>query len=129
LKAFTESPRPDPQFELPEETNPTRVHENGGARSGRLSLHDETRDARFDGHEDGEIKGSNDSAEIPTRGFETKRGEFPAPIAKFLGFTLANAGSGRATIEFEADHRHSNPMGTLHGGVLCDIADATMGIV
>jgi uncharacterized protein (TIGR00369 family) len=24
-------------------------------------------------------------------------------------------------------NRHANPMGTLHGGVLCDIADAAMG--
>jgi uncharacterized protein (TIGR00369 family) len=24
--------------------------------------------------------------------------------------------------------RHSNPMGTLHGGILCDIADAAMGL-
>ena len=32
-----------------------------------------------------------------------------------------------ALIEFVADERHANPMGTLHGGVLCDIADAAMG--
>ncbi|MFQ5771237.1 MAG: PaaI family thioesterase, partial [bacterium] len=24
--------------------------------------------------------------------------------------------------------QHANPMGTLHGGVLCDIADAAMGM-
>ena len=24
--------------------------------------------------------------------------------------------------------RHANPMGTLHGGILCDIADAAMGM-
>ncbi|HST60597.1 MAG TPA: PaaI family thioesterase, partial [Longimicrobium sp.] len=27
----------------------------------------------------------------------------------------------------EADERHANPMGTLHGGILCDLADAAMG--
>ena len=27
-----------------------------------------------------------------------------------------------------AGTQHTNPMGTLHGGVLCDIADAAMGI-
>jgi uncharacterized protein (TIGR00369 family) len=27
----------------------------------------------------------------------------------------------------EADERHHNPMGTLHGGVYCDLADAAMG--
>ncbi len=33
----------------------------------------------------------------------------------------------RATVEFEATGRYANPMGTLHGGVLCDVADAAMG--
>jgi uncharacterized protein (TIGR00369 family) len=27
----------------------------------------------------------------------------------------------------EAGERHHNPMGTLHGGVYCDLADAAMG--
>src|SRR5271165_5324666 len=27
----------------------------------------------------------------------------------------------------EADERHHNPMGTLHGDVFCDLADAAMG--
>ena len=74
------------------------------------------------------MNGSNQSVEIPERDFERKHGEFPPAIAKLLGFTLASAESGRATIELEADHRHANPMGTLHRGVLCDIADAAMGI-
>ena len=30
--------------------------------------------------------------------------------------------------ELTADERLANPMGTLHGGVMCDIADAAMGI-
>jgi uncharacterized protein (TIGR00369 family) len=28
----------------------------------------------------------------------------------------------------EAGPQHANPMGTLHGGVLCDVADAAMGM-
>ena len=57
------------------------------------------------------------------------RGELPPPpIAALLGFTLAAVSPGQATIDFEATERHDNPMGTLHGGVLCDIADAAMGI-
>jgi uncharacterized protein (TIGR00369 family) len=57
------------------------------------------------------------------------RGEVPPPpIAQLIGFTLTDAEPGRAVIEFEATPRHANPMGTLHGGVLCDIADAAMGI-
>jgi uncharacterized protein (TIGR00369 family) len=50
------------------------------------------------------------------------------PIGRLLGFSLTAIEPGRARIEFAADARHSNPMGTLHGGVLCDIADAAMGM-
>jgi uncharacterized protein (TIGR00369 family) len=35
---------------------------------------------------------------------------------------------GRAVVTLDAEERHSNPMGTLHGGVLCDVADAAMGM-
>jgi uncharacterized protein (TIGR00369 family) len=56
-------------------------------------------------------------------------GDLPAPpIAQLIGFSLREAEPGLAVIDFEADQRHANPMGTLHGGVLCDIADAAMGI-
>lgn len=54
--------------------------------------------------------------------------EFPAPIGKLLGLTITSSGAGRATVEFGASERYANPMGTLHGGVLCDLADAAMGI-
>ena len=54
-------------------------------------------------------------------------GQFPAPIGKLLGLNLLQAENGTAVIEFVADERHANPAGTLHGGVLCDIADAAMG--
>jgi uncharacterized protein (TIGR00369 family) len=57
------------------------------------------------------------------------RGEAPPPpIATLLGFTLTSAGEGEATIELKVDERLANPMGTLHGGVLGDIADAAMGM-
>jgi uncharacterized protein (TIGR00369 family) len=52
----------------------------------------------------------------------------PAPIATLLGFKLTAVEPGRARVELSADERLANPMGTLHGGVLCDIADAAMGI-
>lgn len=58
-----------------------------------------------------------------------QRGEIPPPpVATLIGFTLAAAEPGRAVIEFTAEERHANPMGTLHGGILCDVADAAMGI-
>ncbi len=57
------------------------------------------------------------------------RGEVPPPpIARLIGFHLTSVRPGEATIEFQATEAHANPMGTLHGGVLCDIADAAMGL-
>src|SRR6266508_2999887 len=52
----------------------------------------------------------------------------PPPIATLIGFTLTAVSPGEAVIELVADRQHANPMGALHGGVLCDIADAAMGI-
>ena len=52
----------------------------------------------------------------------------PPPIAKLIGFKLVSIGSGQAVIEFEATEKHTNPMVTLHGGVLCDVGDAAMGM-
>jgi uncharacterized protein (TIGR00369 family) len=50
------------------------------------------------------------------------------PIAALIGFTLSAVAPGEAVVEFTAGPRHANPMGSLHGGVLCDVADAAMGI-
>lgn len=52
----------------------------------------------------------------------------PAPVAQLIGFRLVQVELGRAVFELEAGPRHANPMGTLHGGILCDIADAAMGV-
>ncbi|MGA2664596.1 MAG: PaaI family thioesterase [Nitrososphaerales archaeon] len=51
-----------------------------------------------------------------------------APVSELIGFRLVEAGRGSAVVELEAGERHRNPMGTLHGGILCDIADAAMGM-
>ena len=57
-----------------------------------------------------------------------QRGEAPPPpIGLLLGFALKEIEPGRAVFEMEADERHHNPMGTLHGGIYCDLADAAMG--
>src|ERR1700704_4866667 len=59
---------------------------------------------------------------------EQSRFIYPQTIAKTLGFRLIEVGLGTATMELMADaHKHANPMGTIHGGVLCDIADAAIG--
>jgi len=52
----------------------------------------------------------------------------PPPIATLIGFKVIAAAPGAATVTLEAGPQHANPMGTLHGGILCDIADAAMGI-
>src|ERR1700726_5336509 len=56
------------------------------------------------------------------------RGEIPLPpIGRLLGFVVKSIEPGHAVFEMEADERHHNPMGTLHGGVYCALADAAMG--
>ena len=57
------------------------------------------------------------------------KGEAPqAPAGRLIGFNLVSIEPASAVIEFEATEAHRNPMGTLHGGILCDIADAAMGM-
>lgn len=56
------------------------------------------------------------------------RGEIPPPpIARLIGLEMVEVAPGRAVFALDADHRHANPMGTLHGGVLCDLGDGAMG--
>jgi uncharacterized protein (TIGR00369 family) len=50
------------------------------------------------------------------------------PLADFLGITFTSQSNGNAVAEFHAQAQYANPMGTLHGGILCDLADAAMGI-
>lgn len=52
----------------------------------------------------------------------------PPPIAKLIGFTISHIEHARSVAEMDSDpQQHANPMGTLHGGVVCDLADAAMG--
>lgn len=56
------------------------------------------------------------------------RGEAPTPpVASLVGLEMVEVGPGRAVFALEAGPRHANPMGTLHGGVLCDLGDGAMG--
>ena len=50
------------------------------------------------------------------------------PVGRLIGFEAKEIAEGRATVTLAAGPQHSNPMGTLHGGILCDIADAAMGM-
>jgi uncharacterized protein (TIGR00369 family) len=50
------------------------------------------------------------------------------PIAELIGFRIEEIGGGRAVGSLRSGPQHANPMGTLHGGVLCDVSDAAMGM-
>ena len=52
----------------------------------------------------------------------------PPPVAELIGIEVVEAGGGACTMSMEAGEQHSNPMGTIHGGILCDLADAAMGM-
>ena len=55
-------------------------------------------------------------------------GEIPgAAVAELIGMRMIAAAPGRVTFELDAGPEHSSPPGTLHGGILCDLADAAMG--
>jgi uncharacterized protein (TIGR00369 family) len=60
--------------------------------------------------------------------FRTKAKTNNVPVARLIGFQVKEITEGRATITLAAGPQHLNPMGTLHGGILCDIADAAMGM-
>jgi len=57
-----------------------------------------------------------------------KVGEVGAPVAELVGFRPTSVEAGKAVFELQAGPQHRNPMGTLHGGILCDVADAAMGV-
>ena len=52
----------------------------------------------------------------------------PPPIGETIGMRIVDIDVDRAAFEMDAERRHSNPMGTMHGGVLCDLADGAMGM-
>jgi uncharacterized protein (TIGR00369 family) len=58
----------------------------------------------------------------------SRGGEPAAPVGKLIGFRPTSIEAGKAVFELEAGPQHANPMGTLHGGVICDVADAAMGV-
>jgi len=54
---------------------------------------------------------------------------FPPPVAELVGFQPVKIEGGIAIFRLAARRdKHANPMGTLHGGILCDLADAAMGL-
>lgn len=49
------------------------------------------------------------------------------PAGELVGFDIEAAGDGEAVLTMEAGPEHGNPMGSIHGGILCDVGDAAMG--
>src|SRR5947199_10060112 len=73
--------------------------------------------------------GSDIDHSLPARVRRILTDDFAPPIARLIGFRLMEVTRGQAVFEIDVDpNRHANPMGTLHGGVLCDLADAAMGV-
>ena len=52
----------------------------------------------------------------------------PPPIMKTLGMNFVHLEEGKARLTMKVDQKFYNPMGTLHGGIMTDIADASMGV-
>src|SRR4030095_12453088 len=50
-----------------------------------------------------------------------------APITELLGVRPVSLGDGEARIELTTGKRLHNAMGTVHGGIFCDVADVAMG--
>jgi uncharacterized protein (TIGR00369 family) len=64
----------------------------------------------------------------PQPGSSRKAKPNDMPVGRLIGFEIKEGADGRAVVTLAAGSHHANPMGTLHGGILCDIADAAMGI-
>lgn len=51
----------------------------------------------------------------------------PPPVASLIGFRMTEVEEGRVVFQLDVGPQHASPLGTVHGGVLCDVADAAMG--
>ncbi len=57
-----------------------------------------------------------------------RAGKAPSPATAALGITILRLGKGRATMQMIVDEHLHNLSGTMHGGIMGDIADAAMGV-
>lgn len=59
---------------------------------------------------------------------DTTHMRYPTAISQTLGIRIADVGYGVATVEIDADPEvHGNQQGTVHGGLICELADAAIG--
>jgi uncharacterized protein (TIGR00369 family) len=57
-----------------------------------------------------------------------RSGDLHPPAAELVGFRMLSFAEGESRFEMDAGRRHHNPMGTVHGGILCTLADSAMGM-
>lgn len=59
---------------------------------------------------------------------DTTHMRYPTAISRLLNFRIVAIAEAGATLELEADAAlHGNQQGTVHGGLLCELADAAIG--
>lgn len=59
---------------------------------------------------------------------DTTHMRYPTAISQTLGMRIADIAYGMATVEIDADAEvHGNQQGTVHGGLICELADAAIG--
>ncbi len=51
----------------------------------------------------------------------------PPPIAQLMGFTLDRLGDGEAWFRCTPDESVYNPIGVVHGGLVCTLLDSALG--
>ncbi|MCH1883187.1 PaaI family thioesterase [Agrococcus sp. ARC_14] len=55
-------------------------------------------------------------------------GRLPGPpIADRMGFTLSEVEVGSAVFRCTPDESHANPIGAIHGGLVCTLLDSALG--
>jgi len=59
---------------------------------------------------------------------DTTHVRYPTAIARLLGIEIIEVAEREATVRLAADVQlHGNQQGTIHGGLLCELADAAIG--
>lgn len=54
--------------------------------------------------------------------------KYPTAISKTLNMKITEIELGKATVQINADNQiHGNQQNTIHGGLLCELADAAIG--
>jgi uncharacterized protein (TIGR00369 family) len=49
------------------------------------------------------------------------------PVGHLLDMRMTEIDAGRAVFVLDAGPQHASPLGTVHGGIICDVADAALG--